>query len=190
MESGWIRLPYFMVLGERSLDLLDPVGDGDHVRGAGVAPVTLVEYGEFECPACGRAYHLIRQIIEDLPDQVRFVFRHFARDDVHPFSERSAQAAEAAGAQGRFWEMHDFLFERQHQLEYEDLLVHAAELELDVDRFGKEILSGEHLARVQADLGSGITAGVTTTPAFFIDGKRYTGSIDRPGLIEAIKART
>jgi protein-disulfide isomerase len=86
----------------------DIVIQDDHVRGAADAPVTLIEYGEFECPDCGRSYHLVKRLLAEAPDEFRFVFRHFARDDVHPFSERSAEAAEAAGAQGRFWEMHDF----------------------------------------------------------------------------------
>jgi protein-disulfide isomerase len=171
-------------------DLADPVTGGDHVRGRQDAPVTLVEYGEFECPDCGRAYHVIRELLEMAGDQVRFVFRHFARDEVHPFSERAAQAAEAAGAQGRFWEMHDFLFEHQHQLEYDDLFTHAEELGLDVDRFRLELINHPgHRSRVRSQLESGVASGVVSTPTFFIDGVRYTGPHDLPGLLDAVRAK-
>lgn len=170
--------------------LVEPISAADHVRGTEGAPVTLVEYGEFECPVCGRAYHVIQELLEVAGDDVRFVFRHFARDEVHPFSERAAQAAEAAGAQGRFWEMHDFLFERQHQLEYDDLFTHAEQLGLDVDRFRAELIGNSvHLPKVRSDLRSGLAAGVTSTPTFFIDGLRYTGPHDVLGLLRAIRER-
>jgi protein-disulfide isomerase len=165
------------------------VGDGDHFRGDPDAPVTLVEYGEFECPECGRAYHVIRRLLEEASGEVRFVFRHFARDDVHPFSERSAQAAEAAGSQGRFWEMHDFLFERQHQLEYDDLFRHAEGLGLDVDRFRHELVGRQHLPKVHSDLASGSASAVDGTPTFFIDGERYTGANDLGSLLGAIRTK-
>ena len=163
------------------------VGEADHVRGDPGARVTLVEYGEFECPDCGRSYHVVKRLLEELAGEVKFVWRHFARADVHPFSERSAEAAEAAGAQGRFWEMHDFLFEHQHQLEYEDLAEHAALLGLDVDRFRSDIASHEHLARVRSHLAEGQAARVSETPTFFIDGVRYEGSSDVAGLIAAVR---
>ena len=175
-----------MALTESVPNLSDPVGASDWVRGDPAAPVTLVEYGEFECPDCGRAYHVIKSVL-DANDGVRFVFRHFARDDVHPFSERSAQAAEAAGAQGRFWEMHDFLFERQHQLEYDDLFRHAAELGLDVDRFRQELSAQAHLPKVHGDLGSGLASGVSSTPTLFINGERFEGRVDPASLGEALR---
>lgn len=168
----------------------EPVGmtiEHDHVRGNPNAPVTLVEYGEFECPACGRTYHSVKRLLEEAPEELRFVFRHFARDDVHPFSERSAEAAEAAGAQGRFWEMHDFLFEHQHELEYEDLARHAEGLGLDVDRFRREIASHEHLAKVRGHLDAGRANGVGETPVFFVDGVRYDGPHDTASLLAAIR---
>ena len=174
-----------MALTESASNLSDPVGDADWVRGDPAAPVTLVEYGEFECPDCGRAYHVIKNVL-DANERVRFVFRHFARDDVHPFSERSAQAAEAAGAQGRFWEMHDFLFERQHQLEYDDLFRHAAELGLDVDRFRQDLSNHAFLSKVHANLDSGLASGVSSTPTLFINGERYAGPVDATNLSEAL----
>jgi protein-disulfide isomerase len=177
-----------MAIAQDARILVAPPIVSDHMRGDVDAPVTLVEYGEFECPACGRAYHVVKDVLDDLPGQVRFVFRHFARDDVHPFSERAAQAAEAAGAQGRFWEMHDLLFERQHQLEYEELFRHAELLGLDVDRFATELMSGSsQLTKVRSHLESGIASGVSSTPTFFINGARYEGRVDRAGLIAAIR---
>ncbi len=167
--------------------LSEPVTDADHVRGDPEASVTLVEYGEFECPHCGRAYHLIKQLLEEARGEVRFVFRHFARDDVHPFSERSAQAAEAAAAQGRFWDMHDFLFERQHQLEFTDLIRHANKLGLDVDRFTRELTDRVHLQKVRSHLQSGLSSGVIETPTLFIDGLEYTGSYQVPELLAALR---
>ena len=165
----------------------DPVTDADHVRGDPNAPILLVEYGEFECPDCGRAYHVIKNLLEELPGELRFVFRHFARDDVHPFSERSAQAAEAAGAQGRFWEMHDFLFERQHQLELADLLRHASDLGLDVVAFQRDLLEREHLPKVRGHLDTAREMGITHTPTLFIDGAEYTGPITRDALLGVLR---
>ena len=167
--------------------LVEAVTDADHIRGDLNAPVTLVEYGEFECPHCGRAYHAIKDLLEEAGD-VRFVFRHFARDDVHPFSERSAQAAEAAGAQGRFWEMHDTLFDSQHQLEHNDLELHAERLGLDLDRFRREMRDQLYMPTVRAHLASGLASGVTETPTFFIDGVKYTGSYSAQGLRLATRA--
>jgi protein-disulfide isomerase len=167
--------------------LVEAVTDADHIRGDVDAPVTLVEYGEFECPHCGRAYHAVKEFLEEAAD-VRLVFRHFARDDVHPFSERSAQAAEAAGAQGRFWEMHDILFESQHQLEHNDLELHAERLDLDVDRFKREMRDQLYMPTVRAHLDSGLASGVTETPTFFIDGVKYTGSYSARGLRQATRA--
>lgn len=163
------------------------VTSSDHVRGDVNAPITLVEYGEFECVHCGRAYHAIRQLLRERPEEVRFVFRHFPQDDVHPFSERSALAAEAAGAQGRFWEMHDFLFENQHQLEYDDLARHAGELGLDGDRFARDLVDRINLPKVDADRASGIASGVVETPSFFINGERHEGAYDTPSLRNAIR---
>jgi protein-disulfide isomerase len=168
--------------------LVGTVTEADHIRGDRDASVTLVEYGEFECPHCGRAYHSIKELLEEAAGEVRFVFRHFARDDVHPFSVQSAQAAEAAGAQGRFWEMHDILFESQHQLEHGDLIHHAERLGLDVERFRRDMRDQVHLPTVRAHLESGVASGVTETPTFFIDGIKYSGSRDTKGLISATRA--
>jgi protein-disulfide isomerase len=178
-----------MTLTHDRTALADSIASSDHVRGNPDAPVTLIEYGEFECVHCGRAYHSVKRVLEEAAGDVRFVFRHFSRDDVHPFSERSALAAEAAGSQGRFWEMHDFLFERQHQLEYDDLARHAAELGLDVERFNREVVEREHLATVHGHLELGLESGVTETPTFFINGVKYLGSYDADALLAAVRGQ-
>lgn len=174
---------------DRIIRLEEPVTDADHVRGDYEAPVTLIEYGEFECPDCGRAYHVIKQLLDEMPGEFRFVFRHLARDDVHPFSERSAQAAEAAGAQGAFWAMHDFLFEHQHSLELADLLAHATSLGLDVVAFQSELLDRVHLPKVHAHRQTAEEMGIVETPTLFIDGVQYTGPITQDSLREAISSR-
>ena len=174
---------------EPSGTLAVPITDDDHIYGAIDATVTLVEYGEFECPHCGRA-HFQLKALRDLLDELdaRFVFRHLARDEVHPFSIRAAVTAEAAGRQGRFWQMHDHLFEHQHSLSYEDLRRHATEVGLDLDRFREDVRDPSLLDIVQADAAGALRSGVTGTPTFFLDGRLYDGSYALNALVEAIKA--
>ena len=165
-----------------------PVSSADHALGPAEARVTLVEYGEFECPHCGRAHFQLKPLRDHLEElDARFVFRHFARDEVHPYSVRAAAAAEAAGAQGRFWEMHDRLFENQHSLDYEQLRRHAAAVDLDVDRFMRDIGDARFLAIVDAHGEGARRSGVTSTPTFFLNGARYDGSYELKPLIAAIK---
>ncbi len=163
-----------------------PVDDVDHSSGPDSAPVTLIMYGEFECPHCGRAYFVVKQLKEILGDNLRFVFRHFAREEVHPFSERAAEAAEAAGAQGKFWAMHDRLFENQHALEYRDLQVHAEAVGLDAERFWADMRAHKHLEMVRGHLDEGRRSGVKETPTFFINGERYEGPLEREALFAAL----
>lgn len=164
-----------------------PITAKDHVLGSPDASVTLLEYGEFECPHCGRAHFQLKALRDRLDELgARFVFRHLARDEVHPFSVRAAMAAEAAGEQGRFWEMHDHLFENQHALEYEDLTRHAAAVGLDVDRFMRDLSDARHLERVRAHADEAMRQGVTTTPTFFLNGELYEGSYDLDTLLAAI----
>lgn len=166
-----------------------PVGPDDHILGDPDAPITLVEYGEFECPHCGRAHQQLKQLRDHLEDlEARFVFRHLARDDVHPFSVRAAVTTEAAAAQGRFWEMHDRLFEFQHSLEYEDLRIHAAAVGLDMDRFRSDFRDPTRLDLVHAHGRGAEEAGVTATPTFFLNGRHYEGSYDVRSLVDAIRA--
>ena len=166
-----------------------PITPADHALGRDDASVTLVEYGEFECPHCGRAHFQLKALRDRLGDlDARFVFRHFARDEVHPFSVRAAVAAEAAGAQGRFWEMHDHLFENQHSLEYEDLKKHAAAVGLDVDRFMRDVGDPRHLDLVLTHRDGAVKAGAISTPTFFLNGERYEGDYDVEALVAAIRA--
>jgi protein-disulfide isomerase len=159
---------------------------GDHVAGGGPDAVTLVEYGDFECPYCGGAEPQVQELRRRLGDRVRFVFRHLPLDDVHPNARRAAEAAEAAGAQGAFWPMHDRLYSHQRALAPEDLRRDAEELGLDVERFEAELRDRVHAARVQRDVDEALRAGVGGTPAFFVDGRRYEGFYDADSLADAI----
>jgi diadenylate cyclase len=164
-----------------------PVGDRDHVRGAATAPVTLVEYGDFECPYCGRMYPVVKELRERAGDRLRVVFRHFPLDSVHPHARRAAEAAEAAAAQGRFWEMHDLLFENQDNLDDEALRRYAARLGLDMARFEDDLAERRHAPRVREDRLDGERTGVEGTPTFFINGARYEGSLDLEGMLAAVE---
>jgi Na+:H+ antiporter, NhaA family len=160
----------------------------DHVRGASDAHVTLVEYGDFQCPYCGDAYPVVQELLARFGSRIRFVFRHMPMADLHPRAPAAAQAAEAAGAQGRFWEMHDRLFEHQLALSDAELRSHAGAIGLDVERFDRELREGTHAAHVQEDYGSGVRSGVPSTPRFFVNGVIHLGSPTRAELGEAISA--
>jgi Na+/H+ antiporter NhaA len=174
----------------RGATVLDPPVDParDHVRGPGDAPLTLVEYGDFECPFCGRTTGAVEELHERFGDRLRYVFRHVPLTDVHPAAQLAAEAAEAAAAQGRFWEMHDRLFANQDALEPHDLLAHAGALDLDVDRFERDLLDGRHAARVRDDALSAEAGGVRGTPTFFVGGRRHTGPTDAATLGRALDA--
>jgi Na+/H+ antiporter NhaA len=163
---------------------VDP--EHDHIRGPVDALVTLVEYGDFECPHCGRAAPVIRQLLDQFDGQLRFVFRHLPLVDVHPNAALAAEAAEAAGAQGRFWEMHDLLFEHQRALTLPDLVGYAAALGLDSGAFEEALHSGVHSARVGQDVNSAEEAGVAGTPSFFVNGVRHRGTADVTSLESSI----
>lgn len=166
--------------------LVLPVGPRDHIQGPATAPVTLVEYGDFECPYCAAAYLIVKKVQDVMDDQLRFVFRHFPLTQIHPHAEPAAEASEAAGAQGKFWEMHDLLYENQHTLDPWHLVGFAEELGLNRDRFVRELEDGTHRPRVREDFMSGVKSGVNGTPAFFINGIRYDGSWDLPTLLEIL----
>jgi protein-disulfide isomerase len=173
---------------EFGADLTLPVdADRDHVQGPADAPVTLVEYGDYECPFCGAAYPIVKRVQEQMGNRLRFVFRNFPITTSHPHAERAAEAAEAAAAQGRFWEMHDYLYEHQQHLEDTDLHGYAESLDLDVDRFDRELAENAHAARVREDFMSGVHSGVNGTPTFYIDGKRYDRSYDYDTLLAALE---
>jgi Na+/H+ antiporter NhaA len=169
------------------VDLAQPVDpDVDHVRGPSEAPVTLVEYGDFECPYCGRAEPVIRELVATFGRDLRFVFRHLPLTDVHEHAQQAAEAAEAAGAQGRFWEMHDRLLARQSALDHADLELAARELGLDVDRFVHGLDERRYALRVLRDVESADASGAAGTPTFFINGHRHDGPYDLASLTAAI----
>src|SRR5438552_14168548 len=151
----------------QSSNLMRPVAGRDHIQGRIDAPIVLVEYGDFECSYCGQAYPTVKETQERLGDRLCFVFRNFPLVDSHPHAQHAAEAAEAAGVQGKFWEMHDLLFEHQDSLDDDDLREYAAALDLDVPRFMRDISNGAHAPRVEEDLESGERAGVDGTPTFF-----------------------
>jgi Na+/H+ antiporter NhaA len=174
---------------ETIVDLAMPVDpETDHVRGSDSAPVTLVEYGDFECPYCGRAEPALRDLLAEFGDDLRYVYRHLPLPDVHPRAKSAAEASEAAGEQGKFWEMHDLLFEHQDALRPPDLLGYAAELGLDVDRFERELRRHEHTARIARDVQSADLSGVTGTPSFFVNGHRHYGAYDLATLEATVRA--
>jgi protein-disulfide isomerase len=166
--------------------LTTPVSDEDHAIGRADAPITLVEYGDFECPYCGRAYPIVKEVQQQFDDQLRFVFRNFPLTQIHPHAAHAAEAAEAAGAQGAFWELHDLLFEHQDKLEDVDLAGYASLLGLDAERFASELADGFYTPIVRQHFLSGVRSGVNGTPAFFINGIRHDDAWDLPGLTAAI----
>jgi len=174
--------------GHHGPKLVLPVGERDHAQGPSNAPVTLVEYGDYECPHCGRAYPIVKAVQSALGSRLRFVFRNFPLSEAHPNAENAAEAAEAAGAQGKFWEMHDLIFEHQGALRPQDLVAYAARLGIDSARLARELDSHAHAARVREDFMSGVRSGVNGTPTFFINGERYDGSWARQDLIAAVEA--
>jgi protein-disulfide isomerase len=159
----------------------------DHVLGDRDAPVTLLEYGDYECPYCAAAAPVLRHVVEDSDGQVRLVFRNFPIADRHAYALTAALAAEAAGAQGAFWEMHDLLLAHQDHLRLADLLGYAATLGLDVDRLHDDLTRRRHESRVARDVESADVSGVSGTPTFFINGQRHHGSFDLDSLSAAVR---
>jgi protein-disulfide isomerase len=174
---------------EDILDLaveVDP--EYDHIRGPDDAPVTLVEYGDFECPYCGQAETSIRDLLAAHGDDVRYVWRHLPLNDVHPTAQLAAEASEAAAAQGRFWDMYDVLLSHQEELSPRDLARYATDLGLDVERFRDSLRRREYAARISEDVASADESGVSGTPTFFIKGGRHYGVYDLGALSEAVGA--
>jgi protein-disulfide isomerase len=168
-------------------DLAVPVNPQDHIQGPSTAPVTLVEYADFECSYCGAAYPVVKDVQRQAGDQLRFVFRNFPLVQSHPHAEHAAEAAESAAAQGKFWEMHDTLFEHQHALDDDHLLQYAAELGLDQQRFDADMAQHRYAGKIEEDLEGGEESGVPGTPTFFINGVMYEGAPDPQSLLEAIR---
>jgi len=167
-----------------------PMPDRDHIQGPVDAPLKLLEYGDYECPYCGAAHPVVKEIQKRLGKRLCFAFRNFPLINSHPHAERAAEAAEAAGAQGRFWEMHDMLYENQEALEDEDLAGYASALGLDAQQFMSEVRAGAHTARIREDFRSGARHDVNGTPSFFVNGTRYDGTTDVEGLLEALTGNT
>jgi Na+/H+ antiporter NhaA len=183
-----LRTRALLGTAEGMVDLASPVDpDRDHTRGSGDARLTVVEYGDFECPYCGQAEPVVRELLADFGD-VRYVWRHLPLHDVHPHAQLAAEAAEAAAAQGAFWEMHDLLIDRQSELRVHELIRHAETLGLDTERFSADLHHHHGAARVAEDLDSADLSGVTGTPTFFINGRRHHGAYDIVTLSAAVHA--
>jgi protein-disulfide isomerase len=156
-----------------------PVNLGsDHIQGSVNAPLNIVEYGDYECPYTGMAYPVVRQIVRQFGDKLYFVFRNFPLNEIHPHAQNAAEAAEAAAAQGKFWEMHDYLFEHQKALDNNHLLGYAQKVGLDIERFKNETSRHVYASSINESLKTGINSGVEGTPTFFVNGVRYEESWD------------
>jgi Na+/H+ antiporter NhaA len=184
-----VRARQLLGTADELLDLAEDVDPGrDHIRGPDTAPVTLVEYGDYQCPYCGQAEVVIRALLDEFGDELRYVWRHLPLNDVHQNAQTAAEAAEAAGAQGAFWPMHDKLLAAQDELTPRDLERYAEELGLDVERFLDELRRREHAERVAEDVASADASGVAGTPSFFINGRRHQGAYDVDTLGRAVRA--
>jgi protein-disulfide isomerase len=176
------------LLGDMSLiqDLIPEVDpERDHIRGAATAPITVIEFGDFQCPHCGRAEPVVRDLLADT--DVRYVWRHLPLTDVHPRAQLAAEAAEAADAQGAFWQMHDLLLRHQDELTPEALIRYAAESGLDTEKFQDDLRQHRHETRIAQDVESADLSGVSGTPTFFVNGQRHYGAFDVDSLMDAIK---
>ncbi len=167
--------------------LLLPDDVTDHIQGAAFAPVTLIEYADFECPSCLQAHAALKVILPHFGDRLRFVFRHFPMREAHPHAELAAEAAEAAGAQGKFWPMHELLFANQQHLKEKQLLDYARQLDLDLPRYQNEMRDHVYLQRVQESMQSGRHLGVRSTPAFYVNGDLTDVSFGFERLHQAIE---
>ena len=166
-----------------------PVGERDHSAGPSKAPIVLVEYGDYQCPYCGAAYPIVKRIQQALGDRLLFVFRNFPLTNSHPQAEWAAETAEAASAQGKFWEMHDFLYENQRSFGDPALFSSfETRLGLDVTRVGREVTDRAYAARIEEDFSSGVRSGVNGTPTFFINGVRYDGYPEFLPMMDALNS--
>lgn len=163
-------------------------GDDDHREGPDDAPVTLVEYGDYQCSFCGAADSVVKAVQGELGDDLRFVFRNFPLTQVHEHAQQAAEAAEAAAAQNAFWPYHDLLYEHQSALDRADLVGYAASLDLDQARFAHDLDSNAYAGKIRADFMSGIESGVNGTPTFFINGARYDGPAEIRPMLDALRA--
>jgi Na+/H+ antiporter NhaA len=184
-----LRARQIAATAEDLLDLDEDVDpERDHIRGGEDALVTLVEYGDYECPYCGQAESVIRELFDSFGGELRYVWRHLPLNDVHTYAQTASEAAEAAAAQGKFWEMHDCLLDNQDRLSFTDLIDHAATIGIDAERFEEELQQRKYAGRVAEDVSSADASGVAGTPTFFINGRRHYGAYDLPTLTSAVKA--
>jgi len=160
----------------------------DHVRGPGDAPVTVLEYGDYECPFCRGASRDVRRLLDSHPGLIRFAFRNFPIPQLHPHAEQAAEAAEAAAAQGKFWEMYELLLTPSSDLDLGSLLDYAAGLDLDLGRFRDDVVGNAHAGRIEHDVAEGIRDGVNATPKFYVNGERIDGKVPLEGLVDAVQA--
>jgi protein-disulfide isomerase len=183
-----MRLRAFVGPAEPIVDLAVPVDpERDHFRGPEDAPVTLVEYGDFECPYCGQAEAVVRELLRDFGD-LRYVWRHLPLNDVHPHAQLASEAAEAAAAQGAFWEMYDLLLAHQGDLTRDDLIGYAAELGLDTERFTDDLDHRSGAGRIAEDVEGADLSSVSGTPTFFVNDRRHYGAYDVEALSRAVRA--
>ena len=183
-----LRIRALLGTAEPIVDLADPVDpERDHIRGPAEAPVTVLEYGDFECPYCGQAEPAVRDLLADFGD-VRYVWRHLPLTDVHPHASAAAEAAEAAATQGAFWELHDVLLDHQDALRTSDLIGYAEDLGLDVERFEDDLRREAGSAHIAEDVDSADLSGVSGTPTFFINGRRHHGAYDLATLSAEVRA--
>jgi protein-disulfide isomerase len=182
-----MRIRALLGTSETLVDLAMPVDpERDHLRGPSEAPVTVVEYGDFECPYCGRAEPIVRELLADFGD-VRYVWRHLPLSDVHPHAQLAAEASEAAADQGAFWEMHDLLLDHQDDLRPQDLVTYAERLGLDLERFRDDLDRHRWASRVEEDVDAADMSGVTGTPTFFINERKHDGAYDIQTLSAAVR---
>ncbi len=170
------------------IPLAVPVSERDHSQGPATAAVTLVQYGDYECPYTRQSTSVVRALQQQLGDQLRFVFRNFPLTDLHPHALQAALAAEAAASQGKFWQMHDFIFHHQHTLKDADLARFAREVGLDMEQYARDMMQQRHLPRIEEDAEGGERSGVQGTPTFFINGVLYRGSWEHDALLTALEA--
>ncbi|MCI4062032.1 DsbA family protein [Micromonospora sp. R77] len=168
--------------------LRTPVTGTDHARGPVDAPVTIVEYGDFQCPFCGAAHRNLTELLRQRGELVRLVYRHFPIANVHPYAESAAEATEAAGRRGRFWELHDWLYEHQDQLDPVHLSLGVEQLGLPPDEVSAEVDQRVHADRVRQDFVGGIRSGVNASPTLFVNDDRYDGGYDLADLLAAVDA--
>jgi protein-disulfide isomerase len=171
-----------------SMTLSVTVGKSDHAQGPESAPVTLVEYGDYQCPYCADVHSMIQSIVKTMGAKLRFVFRHMPLNEMHPYAQYAAEAAEAAGAQGKFWEMHDAIYDHQSDLSPDLLHKLGRKLQLDIPRFEADLDARRYGARVKRDFMGAMRSGVAGTPTFFINGERYDGTLEQRALFAALQA--